>query len=242
MTDVHTLAGAYALDAVTDIERAAFRRHLDQCESCALEVAELSETAARLTDATWTEPPPELREAVLAQVARTPQARPGRTDRAGRSRGVTGAGWRRWTVTAVAASVLAVAAGGAVYVVQEQRVQDERDRLAQIEAIVTAPDASVRSAPVGESGTVTVIGSRERDEAVVLLDALPEPRDDQAYQLWLGIGSELTSAGVLAAGVGDATMLITGFGDADAIGVSLERAGGSPIGEPTDVVAAVEVG
>jgi len=119
MTDVHTLAGAYALDAVTDIERAQFRRHLDQCETCALEVAELSETAARLTDATWTEPPPQMRTAVLAQVARTPQARPGR---AGRSRAAASPGWRRWTVTAVAASVLAAAAGRAVYVVQEQRV------------------------------------------------------------------------------------------------------------------------
>jgi anti-sigma-K factor RskA len=230
MTDVHTLAGAYALDAVTDIERAAFRRHLDQCETCTLEVAELSETAARLTDATWTEPPPELREAVLAQVARTPQARPGRV---ARSRGVASAGWRRWTVTAVAASVLAAAAGGAVYVVQEQRVQEQRDRLAQIEAIVTAPDASVRSEPAGEAGTVTVIGSRARDEAVVMLDALPEPRDDQAYELWLSVDDRLTSAGVLAAGTASATMLITGYGDADAVGVSLEQAGGSPTGEPT---------
>lgn len=236
MTDVHTLAGAYALDAVTDIERAAFRRHLDQCETCALEVAELTETAARLTDATWTEPPPGLRDAVLAQVARTPQARPGRP---GRSRAAAPS-WRRWTMTAVAASVLAAAAGGAVYAVQEQRVQQERDRLAQIEAIVTAPDASVRSEPVGESGTVTVIGSRQRDEAVVVLDALPDP-GAEAYQLWLGVGEELTSAGVLAAGEGDATAIVTGYGDADAIGVSREQAGGSPSGVPTDVVAYVTV-
>ena len=28
MTDVHSLSGAYALDAVDDLERAAFERHL----------------------------------------------------------------------------------------------------------------------------------------------------------------------------------------------------------------------
>lgn len=229
MTDVHTLAGAYALDAVTDIERAQFRRHLEQCDTCALEVAELTETAARLTDATWTEPPRAMRDAVLGQISRTPQVRPSRP---GRSR-AAGAGWRRWTATAVAASVLAAAVGGAVYAVQERRVQAEQDRLAQLEAIVTAPDASVHSERVGESGTVTVIGSRQRDEAVVMLGRLPAPSDDEAYQLWLGVGGELTSAGVLAAGAGDATALIAGYRDADAIGVSLELAGGSPTGQPT---------
>jgi anti-sigma-K factor RskA len=238
MTDVHTLAGAYALDAVTDIERAQFRRHLDQCETCALEVAELSETAARLTDASWTEPPPQMRTTVLQQISRTPQARPGK---AGRSRSVAAPAWRRRTLAAVAASVFAVAAGGAVYTVQEQRVQQEQDRLAQIEAVVTAPDASVRSERVEESGTVTVIGSRQRDEAVVMLTALPRPGENEAYELWLGVDDQLTSAGVMAAGAGDATALITGYGDADAIGVSREQAGGSPTGQPTEVVALLTV-
>jgi anti-sigma-K factor RskA len=228
MTDVHTLAGAYALDAVTDIERAQFRRHLDQCETCALEVAELSETAARLTDATWTQPPPGMRAAVLQQVSRTPQARPGRP---GRSRAAASPSWRRLTVTAVAASVLAAAAGGAVYVVQEQRVQQEQDQLAQIEQVLTAPDAAVFTDALDE-GTVTVVGSRQRDEAVVMLDELPAPRRTEAYELWVGVGEELTSAGVLAAGAGTDRMLITGFSDADAIGVTREPASGSPTGQP----------
>jgi anti-sigma factor RsiW len=72
--DVHTLAGAYVLDALDDVERAAFHRHLDECESCALEVAEFAETAAQPSYASSAEPPPELREALLAQVAPTPQA------------------------------------------------------------------------------------------------------------------------------------------------------------------------
>jgi anti-sigma factor RsiW len=37
--DIHALGGAYALDAVDDLERVAFDRHLAECETCALEVA-----------------------------------------------------------------------------------------------------------------------------------------------------------------------------------------------------------
>ncbi|MGA8115948.1 MAG: zf-HC2 domain-containing protein, partial [Actinocatenispora sp.] len=59
-TEVHTLIGPYALDAVTDIERAAVERHLATCPTCRAEVAELSATAARLGAATVTSPPPGL--------------------------------------------------------------------------------------------------------------------------------------------------------------------------------------
>ena len=37
--DIHALCGAYAVDAVDDLERAAFDRHLADCEACAAEVA-----------------------------------------------------------------------------------------------------------------------------------------------------------------------------------------------------------
>ena len=47
-SDIHSLSGAYALDAVDDLERAAFERHLRECEACALEVGELRETVSRL--------------------------------------------------------------------------------------------------------------------------------------------------------------------------------------------------
>ena len=45
MTDVHALSGAYAVDALDDIERAAFERHLAACAECRAEVASLRETA-----------------------------------------------------------------------------------------------------------------------------------------------------------------------------------------------------
>ena len=74
--DIHALAGAYAIDAVDDLERAAFDRHLADCETCANEVGELRDAAARLTEGTWSVPPPRMREQVLARAAATPQLAP----------------------------------------------------------------------------------------------------------------------------------------------------------------------
>ena len=71
--EVHTLSGAYALDALTEIERAGFARHLAECSVCETEVAEFRETAARLGMAAWETPPARLRERVMAEVAQTRQ-------------------------------------------------------------------------------------------------------------------------------------------------------------------------
>ena len=40
MSDIHALSGAYAVDALDDLERAAFERHLADCADCRAEVAE----------------------------------------------------------------------------------------------------------------------------------------------------------------------------------------------------------
>ena len=48
--DIHALSGAYAVDALDDIERAGFERHLAECADCRAEVASLRETAALLAE------------------------------------------------------------------------------------------------------------------------------------------------------------------------------------------------
>jgi len=58
MSDIHALSGAYAVDAVDDIERASFERHLASCPTCRAEVASLREASALLADAATTTPPP----------------------------------------------------------------------------------------------------------------------------------------------------------------------------------------
>ena len=236
MTDIHRLAGAYALDAVETLERARFEHHLAECPSCAAEVAELTTTMAAFSDATAEVPPARLRAAVLARSARTPQARRAahrRTFRLPRVR------WQR--LTAAAAAVIALGGGGAVgYEIADQSVPPDSTRVSaenkQIAAVLAAPDARMHSAPATEGGQMTVVSSDSLNEAVAVLAKLPFPGASHAYQLWVISDGTPRSAGVLAAGSTGATELVSGTRGAQLIGVTREPAGGSKT--PTQPLAA----
>ncbi|MBX6356717.1 MAG: anti-sigma factor [Micromonosporaceae bacterium] len=244
-TEIHALAGAYALDAVDDVERMAFARHLTGCEACRLEVAELRATAARLADTTWTAAPPRLRENVLRQAARTRQARPrspgspagpAPSDRPGRWRGRVAAG--------IAAAALAAGAAGATFVVEERRVGSQRqaaqsalDQVSRIQSVMAAADAKARQIRVKGGGQVAVVYSRRTDAAVVMCADLARPSRDRAYQLWYVRDGQATSAGVLAGGQNAGTMLLPGLHGVEAVAISLEAAGGAD--RPTSRLATV---
>src|ERR1700712_4964854 len=68
MSDIHALSGAYAIDALDDIERAQFERHLAECPACTAEVRSLRETGALLAETTATAPSAALRARVLAGI------------------------------------------------------------------------------------------------------------------------------------------------------------------------------
>jgi anti-sigma-K factor RskA len=211
--EVHTLAGAYALDAVNDIERAEFARHMAQCPACAQEVAELQATAARLADVVAAPPPAHLRSAVLQQIKQTRQVGPWRRDtasRAGQAR------WRRVAVAAAAAVVVAAGVGTGTYVFQEQRVRHER----AISDVLRAPDAQLRTNPVPGGGQVKVILSVSKHEGVAFLSDLPSPGAG-SYQLWLIHGTQPTNMGIVLTS-GNATELLTNVEGADAFAVSRE--------------------
>ncbi|SBT65807.1 Anti-sigma-K factor RskA [Micromonospora sediminicola] len=236
--DIHTLAGAYALDAVDDVERAAFERHVAECEPCRTEVAELRQTAARLADENVVATPPGLRERTLAQVARTPQLR---TDArgAGRRAGT----WRRLTVAAAAAVLVAGGASAVTWTVSNGRISDERasaDEARRIAAVLDAPDARVFERSLQPGGAATVVVSRERDRGVVLLRDLPEPGRGRIYELWLIRGGEPRKVGRLAEGARASTTVIGPVAGAGTFGVSNEPRGGSDA--PTQFVGTVELG
>lgn len=71
--DIHTLTGAYALDAVIDAERLDIELHLAECPTCALEADEFAGTAARLGTMLAVVPPAALRGQVLSEIRRTRQ-------------------------------------------------------------------------------------------------------------------------------------------------------------------------
>ncbi|WIM99667.1 anti-sigma factor [Actinoplanes oblitus] len=236
--DIHSLIGAYALDAVDDLERAAVDRHLRECDDCRVEAAELREAAARLADGAWSVPPPRMRDNVLAVVATTrqvPVETPRRPRRAYRT---------RW-VAAAAAVLAAAGAGTAVFAFQEHRVRDEhtaaeaaRDREAEVRTILAAPDVVLRVQPLSSGGKVTVAYSRLRDSAVILMAADAPPADGRVFQLWTVRGGKAVSEDVLAAGQTTAVKILYGVQPVSVVGVSVEPPGGSPA--PTDMVAGVK--
>src|SRR5204863_5396447 len=68
MSDIHALSGAYAIDALDDLERARFEQHLAACTECRAEVSSFRATTALLA---WTEaesPPASLRSSVLTGI------------------------------------------------------------------------------------------------------------------------------------------------------------------------------
>jgi len=74
--DLHTLSGAYALNALPEQEQRLFEEHMARCEACLIEVRGLRETAARLGLAAAETPPPALRSRVLGRIAEIRQEPP----------------------------------------------------------------------------------------------------------------------------------------------------------------------
>jgi anti-sigma-K factor RskA len=243
-SDIHALSGAYALDAVDDLERAAFERHLRACDACAQEVRELRETVVRLVDDASTAPPAGLRSAVLQAVARTPQAPPGR---AARGSAAAPGRWRRFAAASVAAGVVAAGIGVGTWSVAGQRVREaesvaaaELARTAEIEQILSAPDARLLASPVFGGGTVNIVLAPSLDMAVAVLSGLPSPQAGRVYQLWQIRDGVARSLGVLGSGRTRHTQVMRGIARTDVFGLSVEPTGGSPA--PTEVVRLVELG
>jgi len=230
--DIHALAGAYVLNAVDDVERAAFTRHLAQCESCATEVQELRETAARLTDATWSVPPPRMRAEVLDRVSRVRQLSLGAGAR--RGAGAALSRWRRGAAAAAVVGIFATGAAAATYGVQHQRVREQQaiaeaaqTQTARMRAVLSAPDVRLRATALRTGGRVTVAFSASEDRAVVALTA-PPAGPGRVYQLWMMDGTTPHSADVLATGEHDATRLVNGVRGMETFGITVEPEGGSP--------------
>ena len=230
-TDMHALTGAYAGGALPADERQMFEAHLAACAQCEQEVRELLETTALLGVAASEPPPPALRGRVLAEIGQVRQLPPLLSQqhaatvvplRRSESR------LRRWTLTA-AACLAVFTIGLGAYAAQVQReLSDLRDHTDQVAAVQTAPDAlSVTGSKRGATATVTA--SRKQNQLVFMSSGLAELRKGRTYELWL-IGKDGPQpAGTFTPSDGrhDAK-IIDGIGDAEALGITEEPAGGSP--------------
>jgi anti-sigma-K factor RskA len=222
--DLHTLAAAYAMDAVSGTERRRFERHLTGCPTCAQEVRELEETAARLAVAAAQPPPATLRERVLTQTARARQLPPRLSERrlGSKARGMN-------RILAAACLILALIAG-VTAVGSQHRAQRAEALNRQITAIMAAPDAHTVVGQARPSGTATILMSRSLDKAVIVASGLRTLSGAKTYQLWLMGAGPPRPAGILgpSAGRPSRPVLAGPVGAARQIGLTIEPAGGSP--------------
>lgn len=225
----HTLAGAYALDAVTGADRVRFERHLAHCQACARELRELREAAARLAGAVAVQPPEGLSERVLTAAARTPQWPPTIMRPADRSPA------RRRTLPrlALAGAAACLAAGavalGAVTLSTRDQLGAAALREHAIAQVLAAPDAVLLTARVVDGGTATVVMSHRDRSLVVTTDGLPRLPPGRDYQLWLMGPSGNRPAGMLPAQREGMTgpVVATGLRPGDWLGLTVEPAAGS---------------
>jgi anti-sigma-K factor RskA len=241
--DAHTLAGAYAMDAISERDRARFERHLAGCQECTREIASLREATARLGAATAVTPPAGLKERVMAAAAMTRQqppatAEPGAPARAGAT--VRAGAWLRslaWpgrlamaaaAVAAVAVLALAVVFGVSNGSIRQQLSQAQAGSQ-QIAAVLTAHDAQMMTGPVAGGGTATIVMSHSRHALVFTAAGLRVLPASRGYELWLIGPAGPRPVGMLPVGshgmIGP--VIASGLRQGDHLALTAEPAGGT---------------
>jgi anti-sigma-K factor RskA len=224
---LHDLAGAYVLGALDATDRAAFEQHLAECAACKSEVQGLQPVVDGLAQVVpVVDPPPALRERVLAAAAGQGRAWPPPRASGGRATApisrpggpVVGSSWG-WL--AAAASVL-LALGLGLYVWQlRDRLTDVERRLDEATARAAASEtqvAALQRAAVDVRTAALVIGAPDllrvdlagqggsaakarafwsRAQGLVFTAVdLPALPPGKVYQLWV-VGSQApVSAGI----------------------------------------------
>ena len=232
-TEMHTLTGVYALNALSYAEQERFERHLQRCPTCASEVRGLQRTAAEIGLAAAVVPPGRLHDRVMTAVARTrqlpplpeePQPAARRRSQLARSR------WYPRIATAIAAAGVAAAmALGAVLLNTQHQLDQVRARNRGIAAVMTAPDARLVTQATSAGGKAVVVVSSSRHELVVTTSGLPALPRGKVYELWLMSPGRATPAGLLTPAAQGTTrpVLASAVEPGDRLGLTVEPAGGS---------------
>lgn len=264
--DIHALSGAYAADALDDIERARFERHLANCAVCQAEVASLAAAAGELSALTELPPPPSLRDRVMRDITtvrplppvtpessapdpawaparRTPTARDDRESGAESSApdlpGTPDGGRpsQPWRWLVAAAAAAVLTIGGLGY---WRSLSDEAPAPTVAEQVLAAPDATRLEQSFPGGATATLVRSTSLGRAVLVTSKMPAAPTGRVYQLWLqDTTGHMTSAGVMPPGSDQVVVLEGDATKATAAGISVEPAGGSeqPTSDPIALFA-----
>lgn len=214
--DLHHLAGAYALDALDDNERLAFEAHYATCDICAEEVQSFQEAAFSLADGASTEPPPNLKRQVMAQVAQTRQVGPVVIDLSeARNRRRPN---MRLIATAIAAACIVVAGIFGAQVLSNGSDTDD---------LIAAPDAVVTTLE-GETGNLEVVWSAERDQVAIIGSDLGALDEGTTYELWFVNDDGVAKAALFKPDNGEVNDIFdVDDVDPSGFGVTIEPDGGS---------------
>jgi anti-sigma-K factor RskA len=241
----HTLAGAYAMDALDGPDRARFERHLERCEECTREVAGLHEATARLAAAAAARPPAPLKDSLLAETARTRQlppvtggARPATARRAGPAGPTRRLGrirpWVRAPRLAAVLAMVAALAAVAVWVGGQNgdvgRAPGQPAVSHAVATVLTAPDLTVITGRVRTGGTATVMMSRHERMLVFAAAGLRALPGSRCYELWLMQPGQDRPAGLLpmtSHGM-SGPVVASGLRAGDRLGLTVEPTTGSP--------------
>lgn len=240
-TDVHTLSGAYALNALDPSEAAEFEQHLAACAACRDEVAELQQAAALMGAAEQSAAPASLRARVLDAVDRTPQVPPtvagGPTSPESSPGTVTPLRSRPVRRFLVAAAAVAAVVVGGVVVTDAMRDDDPGSVLsAGVTEVLRASDAQAATVDTTNGGKVTVAMSGSAGRMAVDTSGLPDLDAERVYQLWTVREGVMASAAVLEDHRTGASMDLPEEGFQ--VAITVEPAGGSeqPTSDPVVVV------
>jgi anti-sigma factor RsiW len=224
MSDIHALSGAYAGDALDDLERAEFEQHLAVCAECRAEVASFRETAARLSETEVEAPPESLRAGVLSAIRQVrplppepaePEPEPAETQ-------LTEVRRRRLPALLAAAAAVVLLAAGAVAWHPWQH-----DRTTLTDQILNAPDAISVTQDVPGGGELELVRSPSLKRAVLVGHDVPDAGAGKTYQMWMQQpGEDMVSAGLLP-DPDQPTVLRGDAATAAAAAVSVEPEGGS---------------
>jgi anti-sigma factor RsiW len=221
----HTLAGAFAMDALEPGDRARFERHLARCDSCAQEVSELRETTARLATASAVPPPVGMKQRVMAAAHGTRQHAPAT---APRKQFTT----RRVVLIAAPATAALIAVAtifGLANSDTSQRLDQAQQRDQAIAAVLTAKDATMMSGPVTGGGMARIVMSHQQRALVFTATGLPVLPASAGYELWLVGPGGVRPVGMLPAPAHGMTgpVIASGLHDGDRLMLSVEPAAGT---------------
>lgn len=231
--DLLDLAVPYALDAVSDSERADIESRLASAglpvaDAFYDEVRAVRETMAIVSAADAEQPPAQLRGRLLSAVADDKPLDNVRT------LPTNGRRWRTTLLSAAAALAIGLAALGVGTWLRPAAPAPQ----STAQQVFSAPDVHTVSGAIPAGGQATVVFSRDRNAGVLVMNDVPPPKPGTVYQMWL-----VSPEGESLAGTMDAkavaqstTAVIENIGNSTKLAFTVEPGAGST--KPTGAVIA----